>query len=70
MKITVNLPDDLLQEAKVVTQFSNTNSIVIHALQGLIRKSSISESRAFELKRYKGKIDLGIDLDGLRNWAN
>lgn len=70
MKITLNLPDDLMQEAEIVAQSSNTNSIIIHALLELIRKSSVSESRTFELKRYKGKFDLGIDLDGLRNWAN
>ncbi len=59
MRITLDLPKDLLEEAMKVTHLETRTKVIITALEELIRKSKISE-----LKKFKGKIDLDIDLNG------
>lgn len=61
MRTTLDLPEELLIEAMKVTQIKTKTKVIITALEDLIRKSKISE-----LKGFKGKIDLGIDLNDLR----
>jgi Arc/MetJ family transcription regulator len=61
MRTTLDLPEELLNEAMKVTQTKTKTKVIITALEDLIRKSKISE-----LKRFKGKIDLAIKLDDLR----
>jgi Arc/MetJ family transcription regulator len=61
MRTTLDLPEELLNEAMKVTQTKTKTKVIITALEDLIRKSKISE-----LKRFKGKIDLAINLDDLR----
>lgn len=60
MRTTLDLPEDLLNEAMKATQIS-TKTKVISALEDLIRKSKISD-----LKKYKGKVDLDIDMNAVR----
>jgi len=62
MRTTLDLPENLLNEAMKVTHTSTKTGVIVLALEELIRKSKISE-----LKKYKGKIDLDIDLDELRD---
>ena len=62
MRTTLDLPEDLLNEAMKVSHTDTKTRVIILALKQLIRKSKISE-----LKKYKGKIKLGIDLNILRN---
>ncbi len=62
MRTTLDLPEELLLEAMRLTQAKTKTAVIIHALEDLIRKAQISE-----IKQYKGKIDLNIDLDTLRN---
>ena len=62
MRTTLDLPDDLLHEAMEVAHSRTKTQVIILALQELIRKSKIKG-----LKKYKGKVDLDIDLDSLRD---
>jgi len=62
MRTTLDLPENLLTEAMKVTHTSTKTRVIVLALEELIRKSKISD-----LKKYKGKIDLDINLDELRD---
>jgi hypothetical protein len=62
MRTTLDLPTPLLQEALRVTKQKTKTAVIIAALEDLIRKN-----RTLGLKRYKGKVDLKIDLDKLRD---
>jgi len=61
MMKTIDLPDELLNEAMKATRINTKIKVIITALEDLIRKSKISE-----LKEFKGKIDLNIDLNNIR----
>ncbi len=61
MRTTLDLPENLLEEAMKTTHIQTKTRVIITALEELIRKSKISE-----LKRFKGKTDLDIDLDTVR----
>lgn len=61
MRTTLDLPEDLLKEAMQATRIQTKTKVIITALEELIRKSKISD-----LKKYKGKVTLDIDLDTIR----
>lgn len=61
MRTTLDLPEDLVVEAMKVTDIKTKTKVIITALEQLIKKSKISE-----IKKYRGQIDLDIDLDELR----
>ena len=61
MRTTLDLPIDLLDEAMKATHIKTKTKVIIIALEELIRKSKISE-----LKEFKGKVDLDIDLKSIR----
>ena len=61
MKTTLDLPEELLDEAMKVTGSGTKAGVIILALRELIRKSKITD-----LKKYRGKVDLDIDLKDLR----
>jgi Arc/MetJ family transcription regulator len=62
MRTTLDLPEELLNEAMKATHSDTKTAVIIEALEELVRKSKISN-----LKKYKGKIDLEIDLDKIRD---
>ncbi len=62
MRTTLDLPEELLNEAMKITHIQTKTKVIITALEELIRKSKISE-----IKEYKGKIDLDIDLEAIRD---
>ena len=62
MRTTLDLPEELLSEAMKITSTGTKTGVIILALRELIRKSKISD-----LKKYRGKINLDIDLDELRD---
>jgi hypothetical protein len=62
MRTTLDLPAPLLEEALRVTRQKTKTAVIITALEDLIRKN-----RTLGLKKYKGKVDLKIDLDKLRD---
>ena len=62
MRTTLDLPEDLLNEAMEVTHTDTKTAVIIRAIEELIRKSTISD-----IKKYKAKINLDIDLDVIRD---
>ncbi len=62
MRTTLDLPADLLEKAMSLSQIKTKTQVITHALQEMIRKSEISD-----LKKFKGKLDLDIDLDVVRD---
>ncbi len=61
MRTTLDLPEHLLNEAMRITHSETKTAVIVLALEELIRKSKISD-----LKKFKGKIELDIDLDEIR----
>ncbi len=61
MRTTLDLPEELVKEAMQATHIQTKTKVIITALEELIRKSKISE-----IKQYKGKLKLDIDLDATR----
>jgi len=61
MRTTLDLPENLLKKAMKTTHIQTKTQVIITALEQLIRKSTISE-----LKSFKGKVDLDINLDAVR----
>ncbi len=62
MRTTLDLPENLLNEAMKVTHVNTKTAVIVKALEELVRKSKISN-----LKKYRGKIDLDIDLNEIRD---
>jgi Arc/MetJ family transcription regulator len=62
MRTTLDLPENLLNEAMKVTHTETKTAVIIKALEELVRKSKISD-----IKMYRGQIDLDIDLNELRD---
>jgi Arc/MetJ family transcription regulator len=62
MRTTLDLPEKLIDEAMALTHIKTKTDLVKIALQNMIQKEKIKD-----LKKYFGKVDLGIDLDVLRN---
>lgn len=61
MRTTVDIPEDLLAEAKKAAGVKTKTATIIISLQELIGKRKIQK-----LRRLRGKIDLEIDLRNLR----
>ena len=62
MRTTLDLPEKLVSDAMKITHTETKTGVIILALKELIRKSKITD-----LKKYKGKFDLEIDLNELRD---
>lgn len=62
MRTTLDLPETLLDEAMKAAHIKTKTQVIIRALEELIRKNRIAG-----LKDFKGKVDLEMDLDSLRN---
>ncbi len=62
MRTTLDLPENLINEAMKVTHTDTKSAVIVRALEELVRKSKISG-----IKKYRGKIDLDIDLNELRD---
>ncbi len=65
MRTIIDIPEALISEAMQVTRISTKTGVIIAALEGLIKKSKTSD-----LKKYKGAVDLNINLDTLRDRKN
>jgi Arc/MetJ family transcription regulator len=57
MRTTLDLPDQLLEEAQKVLGFKSKTDTVVLSLTVLVRRRRIEE-----LKGLLGRVDLGIDL--------
>ncbi len=62
MRTTLDLPEPLLKEAMKVSPHHTKTAVIIAALEDLVRKQRIKN-----IKQFKGKLDLDINLDTLRN---
>lgn len=62
MRTTLDLPEQLLIDAMKAGRIETKTKVIIIALEEFIRKNRIAG-----LKKFKGKVDLDIDLDQLRN---
>jgi Arc/MetJ family transcription regulator len=61
MRTTIDLPEDLLNEAQLLLQFKSKTDTVIFSLRELIRRKRIED-----LKELAGSIQLDIDLNQSR----
>ncbi len=61
MRTTLDLPERLVKEAMKASQQRSKTATIISALQELIRRNRLQQ-----LKAFRGKVDLGIDLAVLR----
>ena len=62
MRTTIDIPEDLMNEAMRVTNAPTKTALIKNALQNIIQKNKIKL-----LRNYKGKIDLNIDLNVVRD---
>ncbi len=61
MRTTLDLPENLINEAKSISNLKTKTAVIKKALEEFIRRNKI-----LDLKKYKGNVDLDIDLDHLR----
>jgi Arc/MetJ family transcription regulator len=61
MRTTLNLPDELLEEARRLLGFKSKTATVVLALRELVRKRRVEE-----LKDLLGSIELDIDVAAAR----
>jgi len=62
MRTTIDIPEDLIKEAMRITKSPTKTELIKKALYNIIQKNKIKS-----LKNYKGKIDLDIDLNIVRD---
>jgi len=62
MRTTLDLPASLIDEAIRLSHQRTKTAVIITALEDFVRKNRIQE-----LKKFRGKVDLDIDLDKLRD---
>ncbi len=62
MRTTLDLPGALVNEALKVSHQKTKTAVIIAALEEFLRKNRIQG-----LKRFRGKVDVDIDLNVLRD---
>jgi Arc/MetJ family transcription regulator len=61
MRTTIDLPEELVNEAMRVTNIKTKTDVIKEALTNLIQREKIKN-----IKKFQGKIDLNIDLNAAR----
>lgn len=61
MRTTLDIPEGLINEAIRITKSKTKTEVIKLALENIIQKNKIQN-----LKKYRGKIDINIDLNALR----
>ena len=64
MRTTLDLPDVLMQDAMKISHQRTKTAVIITALNDLVRKSRLQE-----LRRYKGRVEMDLNLDVVRKRA-
>jgi hypothetical protein len=62
MRTTIDLPEQLIDEAIKLSHQKTKTAVIIAALEDFIRKKRLEG-----LKKFKGKVPIEINLDTLRN---
>ena len=62
MRTTLDIPEDLITEALKLTHSRTKTDLIKLALESIIKQNKI-----LGLKKYRGKLDLDLDLNVLRN---
>lgn len=62
MRTTLDLPEKLLEKAMKAANIKTKTKVIVQALEELIRRHKIAE-----MKEFKGKVDLELDLDCVRS---
>ena len=62
MRTTLDLPQNLIEEAMKVSNIKTKTALIVRALEEFVRQNKIAK-----IKQYKGRVDLDIDLDTLRD---
>jgi hypothetical protein len=64
MRTTLDLPDSLVKQAMKVSHQRTKTAVIIAALQDLVRKARLQQ-----LKAFRGKVAIDLDLETLRKRA-
>lgn len=64
MRTTLDLPEALVQDAMKVCHQKTKTAVIIAALQDVVRKNRLQE-----LRRFKGRVNLALDLNMIRKRA-
>ena len=64
MRTTLDLPDVLVRDAMKACHQKTKTAVIITALQDLVRRSRIQE-----LRHYRGRVNLDLDLNVVRKRA-
>jgi Arc/MetJ family transcription regulator len=62
MRTTLDLPEELIKKVMKITNSKTKTEVIKKALNEMLEKNDL-----LEIKKYKGKINLEIDLDNLRS---
>jgi Arc/MetJ family transcription regulator len=61
MRTTLDMPEQLINEALKITNCKTKTQVITLALENLIRKEKVQG-----IKKYRGKLRLDVDLDVMR----
>jgi Arc/MetJ family transcription regulator len=64
MRISLDLPDGLMEEVMKASHRKTKRAAVAAALREFVRRNRLQD-----IRRFKGRIDLGIDLSTVRKRA-
>lgn len=62
MRTTLDLPETLVNEALKLSKGKTKTATITEALEDFVRKNRVQD-----LRKYKGAVDLDVDLDVLRD---
>ena len=62
MRTTIDLPEQIITEGLKITHLKTKTALITTAVRELIRRHKLAA-----LKKFKGAVDVKIDLDSLRN---
>ncbi len=62
MRTTMDLPEDLIKKVMKITNSKTKTEVIKKALNEMLEKNNL-----LELKKYKGKVNIDVDLDNLRS---
>ena len=61
VRTTIDLPETLVETAMKLSHQRTKTAVIVTALEEYIRKNRLQE-----LKKFRGQVDLSIDLDAVR----